>query len=76
MTKQDLIDLTREAIENVHDMDVTLEDYAKAAVEALGPELMGEAINIIESYEWPIRQHYLRNDILTDLRSLTKELSP
>lgn len=33
----DLTEFILEAIENVHDMDVTLEDYAKAAAKAVTP---------------------------------------
>jgi hypothetical protein len=37
MTRQDLIDVAYEAISNVHDMDTTLTDFARAAVDALLP---------------------------------------
>ena len=37
MNRQDLIDIAYEAISNAHDMDTTLTDFARAAVDALMP---------------------------------------
>lgn len=41
MTRYDLIDLIENAIDNVHDLDVTHRDYAEAAADAVLAALPG-----------------------------------
>lgn len=42
MDRDDLIDLIEAALDNVHDMDVTLRDYAEAAADAVIAARRGE----------------------------------